>query len=292
MSKNKNWYRIENKAADEAEVYIYGEIVNAAWYTNDVEASQFVKDFAAIDAKTIRIRINSPGGSVFAGVAIHGAIQRHPSKTIAHIDGLAASAASFVALAADEVRMAEGAMYMIHDGWTFAIGNKVEMRRTADLLEKTDGSIVRIYAGKTGRDESEISEWMADETWFTADEALEAGFVDEIEGVEPVKASFDMSRFKHAPKNLAELQEEPGRARPETVREMEALLREEGGFSNAEAKRVASAALKALEDSREEGDPVLETQAEEPTEEDELVDELFASLFTARLELQRTPQEA
>ena len=125
-------YRIENKAkADEATIYIYDEI--SFW---GVDAGQFVKDLGKLTAKTIRVRFNSPGGSVFDGIAMANAIRTHKSRVVAHIDGLAASIATIVAVAADEVLISEGAFMMIHGPWSIVMGDSDAMREEADLLDR------------------------------------------------------------------------------------------------------------------------------------------------------------
>jgi len=225
-------YKIENKAkSKEATVYIYDEI---SWF--GIEAGQFVKDFAKIDAETIHLRINSPGGSVFDGTAIFNTIKQHKAKTITHIDGLAASIASVIALAADEVRMASNAFFMAHDPWSIVIGNAETMREEADLLEKVGGTISDTYMKKTGKDEKEILAIMASETWLTAEEALEMGFIDAIDGDEKDEKAradlFDLSVFANVPDQLkGEKQKLP------TARELEKTLKS-SGFSNKQAKEI------------------------------------------------------
>jgi ATP-dependent Clp protease protease subunit len=193
---------ILNADGPEATVYLYDAI--DAYY--GVNAESFVKDFNAITASTIHLRINSPGGDVFDGRAIATAIAQHPSNVIAHVDGLAASAASYVAIAADSVEMAPGAFMMIHKAWTLAFGNADDLLSTAALLEKIDGSLVADYAKKTGQSASQIEQWMSAETWFTADEALENGFADSIakeDDPECVDNAWDLSIFANAPKPKA-----------------------------------------------------------------------------------------
>jgi ATP-dependent Clp protease, protease subunit len=163
-------------AKDEATVYVYDAI--GGWW--GIDPKTWVPEFNAIKAKTIHLRINSPGGSVFDAETIRTAIAQHPSNVVAHIDGMAASAATSVAIAANEVEMSSGAMWMIHNAWGMAMGGAKEMRDYADLLEKVNGNIRAEYGRKTGQDEAQISEWMDAETWFTAADALERGFVDRI----------------------------------------------------------------------------------------------------------------
>lgn len=163
-------------AKDEATVYVYDAI--GGWW--GVDPKTWVPEFSAIKAKTIHLRINSPGGSVFDAEAMRTAIRQHSANVIAHIDGMAASAATGIAIAADEVEISDGAMFMIHHPWGWAAGNAQEMREYADLLDKVDSSIVAAYVKKSGQDEKQIRDWMDKETWFTATEALANGFVDKI----------------------------------------------------------------------------------------------------------------
>ena len=169
--------------ADEAEVFLYDAIVSdglEAEFFGGVAPEPFVKALRAITARTINLRINSPGGSVFAARAIEQALRDHPARIVAHIDGLAASAATFVAMAADEVVMGKGALFMVHKAWTMAFGNADDLMDTAALLDKIDGTLVQTYADRTKKPAEQVSAWMAAETWFTAQEAVDAGFADRI----------------------------------------------------------------------------------------------------------------
>jgi len=185
---------------DEATVYLYDAI--GGWF--GIIAEEFIRDFNAIEAKTIKLHINSPGGDVFDGRAIHTAVKQHPAQVTAQIDGLAASAATYIALAADTVTMAEGAFFMIHNAWTLALGDKNDMLDMADLLEKIDQTIQRDYQNKTGKDADEIKGFMDDESWFTADEALDHGFIDEIIEGEKVDNKYNLAAYEHAPTALTE----------------------------------------------------------------------------------------
>lgn len=196
-------------AVDEAEIFLYDAIVSdeieAEWW-GGVAAAPFVKALRAIDASVIHLRINSPGGSVFAARAMETALREHKAKVVVHIDGLAASAASFIAMAGDEIVMAKGAMMMIHKGWTFAMGNADEMHATGDLLDKLDGTLVQTYADRTKQSAEQLAEWMAAETWFTADEAVENGFADRVaDGKADAKDAtpWDLSAYLKAPPKAA-----------------------------------------------------------------------------------------
>lgn len=162
------------------EIFIYEEI--GFW---GVTAKEFVDQLNSISTPRITVRINSPGGDVFDGLAIHAALKQHPSEITCQVDGIAASAASFIALAGKKCIMSENALMMVHCAWGFALGNKSDMRETADILDKIDSQLADIYAKKTGKEPAECLAMMAGEgkndgTWLTAQEAKDYGLVDEM----------------------------------------------------------------------------------------------------------------
>lgn len=174
-ARGQDWFRIENATAEEATVYIYDEI--GFWGTS---AAGFVDQLNAITAPKLAIRINSPGGDVFDGVAIHSALMASKSHITVHIDGIAASAASFIAMAGDNIVMARNATMMIHEASGLVWGNKRDCKKQMELLDKLDGNIADMYSLQAG---GTAEEWMARmeaETWYTGREALAAGLVDEI----------------------------------------------------------------------------------------------------------------
>jgi|TARA_X000001388_G_scaffold53679_2_gene39268 ATP-dependent Clp endopeptidase proteolytic subunit ClpP len=184
---------------DTPEIFLYDAIGD--WY--GISAEAFVKALAQFDGQDVLLRINSPGGDVFEGRAMATAIQQHRGKVTAQIDGLAASAATYVATAAASTRISQGAFFMIHYAWTLAIGNADELETTAGLLRKVDGSIVNDYLNKTGQEEAQIREWMKAETWFTADEAVEYGFADSLlEGQSTAANLWNLSAYNNAPAAL------------------------------------------------------------------------------------------
>jgi len=189
---------------DEAEVFIYDAIVendlDAEWW-GGVSPQAFVKQLRGLDVATLHVRINSPGGSVFAGRAIETALREHKARVVVHVDGLAASAASFIAMAGDEIVMAAGAMMMIHKGWTWAWGNADELKATAELLDKIDGTLVQTYVARSGQTGEQVAAWLAAETWFTAQEAVDAGLADSV--AEPAKGAADPAARVAAGWNLA-----------------------------------------------------------------------------------------
>lgn len=197
----------------EATIYLHGVI--GGWW-GDIDETMFAQAMAAIDAETIHLRIDSPGGDVFAARAMMTSISQHKAKVIAHVDGLAASAATGICMACDEVEITQGAGFMIHNAWTIAIGNKADMSKSAELLGKIDKDLANDYQRRTGKEESEIVAWMDGETWFTADEAVENGFADrKVEVVGKRKAqAWDLSAYENAP---APLTEQPEPEADETV---------------------------------------------------------------------------
>lgn len=192
------------KNESEASLYIY-DVIDPYWGVSALSVIDAIKQ--AGDAQVLNVYINSPGGDVFEGRAIMAELQRFAGKTIAHIDSLCASAATSIALACSEVSMSDGAFFMIHNASGLAWGDKNVMRETADLLEKVEGSIVGDYTKKTGKDEAKIVAWMNDETWFTAQEALDNGFIDRIAEQKTTKNTWNLAAFDKAPKAL--LQKEP-----------------------------------------------------------------------------------
>lgn len=247
---SRSWYSIEAKAEtpDHAEVMIYDEIGMFG-----VGAKAFVADLKAVKAKTITLRMNSPGGDVFDGVAIAQAIKEHPATVTVQVDGLAASIASIIAMAGDEVTMAKGAFLMIHNPWMLAIGDAADMRHAADTLDKVQESLIRTYADETKNTQRQVREWMDAETWFTADEAVEHGFADRIVDTNAAKAAFDLTVFNNAPEGIAaETQDKP------TVRDIEMALRDLG-LSRKESEAFVAKGKDALQGEPEapQGDPAL-----------------------------------
>ena len=178
-NRGKGLFRVDNVSQDEATVWLYDMIVSDSFFEG-ISAIDFAKQMTAIDAKTIHLRIDSPGGEIFAAQAMAQIIREHAAHSIAHIDGHAASAASWVALAADEVVISPGGMIMIHNSQTISYGDARDLKDTAALLEKVDGILVATYVEATGQDAQQITDWMDAETWFSAEEALLYKFADRI----------------------------------------------------------------------------------------------------------------
>lgn len=185
--RGRSWFTaLAGSEEGVAEVLIYDEI--GLW---GITAADFDHDLKALGEVTqINLRINSPGGDVFDGIAIYNMLQQHRARVSVTIDGIAASMASVIAMAGDEIAMPENAMMLIHDPSGAVVGTSGDMRELADALDKVKGSLVSAYAGKTGLSRDRVAEIMAAETWLTADEALELGFADRIESPVRMAANF------------------------------------------------------------------------------------------------------
>lgn len=189
----KNWYSIQAKAGKSdttAEISIYDEI--GAW---GVSAKQFIGDLKAITASTIKLSINSNGGSVFDALAMYNALRQHPSSIEVTVMGVAASAASLIAMAGDKIIMPENAFMMIHNPLNMTYGNAEDMREMADVLDKIGASLIATYAARTGLPDAEIKALLDAETWMNADEALAKGFCDEVQVALKAVASADIGNL-------------------------------------------------------------------------------------------------
>jgi ATP-dependent protease ClpP protease subunit len=189
------------------EISIYGEI-GANFFGDGITAS-LVK--GALDqnqsAQRISVRINSPGGDAFEGLAIHNLLRSTGVPVEVAVDGIAASAASIIAMAGDKISLAKSAMLMIHNAWTIAIGDASEMRKTADMLDKISGSIAQVYVTRSGKTSAEVAEMLDAETWMSADDALELGFATDVIDDTPkalalAKQFKSLAKMKHLPEAL------------------------------------------------------------------------------------------
>ena len=204
----KFWNVMKNDEEKSAELILYGSI-GSDEYWDDISDKAFKQDIENLgDVENITLHINSPGGSVFSAVAIANTLKNHKAKITANIDGLAASAATIITSACDTVKMPKNALFMVHNPITFAYGNNQDMQKTLEMLNKVKNSIIETYLNKAKTDKETLSELMDNETWMSAEEAKEYGFVDEIldESVEKEvienkliinNMAFDISRFKN-----------------------------------------------------------------------------------------------
>lgn len=184
-----------------AEMFIYGAVGFDPW-EDAVTLSSFAAQLRDLgDIETIDLHINSPGGDVFEGVAIGNLLTQHKARKIVHIDGLAASIASVIAMSGDEIYIAENAAVMIHNAWGISVGDHRDMLDTAELLERLDGQIARTYAARTGRKDATFRALMAKETWFTGQEAVDAKLATKVMPAKKAAAlaEFDLSGYRNAP---------------------------------------------------------------------------------------------
>jgi ATP-dependent protease ClpP protease subunit len=252
----KSWYEIRNATAEEAEILIYDEI--GYW---GVTASEFVKELNGLKAKTITLRVNSPGGDVFDGVAIYNALKRHPASVHAVVDGLAASSASFITQAGDTVLMAAGSTMMIHEPHGMTMGDAQDHAKMAETLDKMGDTIASFYAGRAGGDEPLWRSRMKVESWFRAQEAVDIGLADGLVGsaAENRVGIFNLAKFKNVPdwvpQAIAPPIEEPAPEPPTEPSPIVEALREgvrEVVRDPGESARKAASALAALREGVEE----------------------------------------
>lgn len=232
------------------EMYIDGEIVTDEYEDSDTSAAGFRDALKSLgDVKKINLHINSPGGSVFEGIAIYNMLKQNSAQINVYVDGLAASIASVIAMSGDTIFMPSNAMLMIHNPWTYAVGNANELRKQADNLDQITKSSVQTYLAKAGDklDETTLKQLMDDETWLTAQEAYDYGLADEV--VEPNKVAASINkrfaeRYCHVPKQLIKDENEEIK-KPTLNKEKLAQIRES-------AEKQVSALSLSLEKQKEE----------------------------------------
>jgi ATP-dependent Clp endopeptidase proteolytic subunit ClpP len=195
--------RAQAEGSAAVDVFLYDFI--GGWF--GLTAAQLVAELQPHQGRALRVHINSPGGDVFDGLAIYNTLVQWAGEVETVIEGLAGSIAGVIALAGSPVSMAPASFFMIHEPEGAAAGNAARMRRLAALLDKSTGVLAEVYRGKSGAPLMDVRAWMAAETWYTAEEARAAGFVDAVLDAEPeavaAAVSFDLSAFAHVPAALA-----------------------------------------------------------------------------------------
>lgn len=186
----RNWYSITNKSETESEICIYDEIGLFG-----ITAKDFLDELKSVGKRHVVLRINSPGGEVFDGIAIYNRLSEHAPGVEVRIDGIAASMASMIAMVGSPLKMASNALIMMHNPSGLCMGNSGDMRELADMLDKVRGSLTGAYEKKTGKTAQEVSDMMDAETWLDANEAKDQGFCDEITGALKMAAKFDRLKF-------------------------------------------------------------------------------------------------
>lgn len=218
LKNNQKFWAFARDSAGKASLTLYGELSDTTWWGDEVTPAAFAADLQAIGEDTpLTVYINSPGGDVFAGITLYNLLKRHKGSVTTHIDGLAASAASIVAMAGDKIVMPEAALMMIHRAWTVEAGNAAALRAMAEELERVDGQLAGIYGARTGKPAEEALALMEAETWMTGQEALEAGFCDELEPNKQLAALCGgeiLARYQRAPAALFKQPIDGGESQP------------------------------------------------------------------------------
>jgi ATP-dependent Clp protease protease subunit len=231
--KPREWYNIE-QSEGEATIYIYDQI-GMDWWGDGLSANDFVAQVNDLTVKRLNLRINSPGGYITEGKVIYNTIKNlRDIEVWAYVDGIAASVASWLPLAADHRIINENAQVMIHDPWGVAIGNADDMRKTAELLDNEKLSIIGMYQARVNLSEGKLGEMMSNETWMNAAEAVMHGFMDQVDGNRRLAACmFDTSVFDNLPESFLKQQSAADK------RNLEKGLRD-AGYSRSEAITLAS----------------------------------------------------
>ena len=210
----KFWEMKQLANTKSAEIYIYGEVVAYKWDDSDTTGASFQKDLKALgDVAEINLHINSPGGSVFEGIAIGNMLKSHKAVVTGYVDALAASIASVILSSCDKVVMPENSMLMIHNPYGPVIGNAKELRKTADDYDKiAESSVITYLAKANGKlTEEKIKQIMDEETWLSAKESYEIGLCDEVIEAVHIAACADASifeKYKNVPSQLVVKNEE------------------------------------------------------------------------------------
>lgn len=209
------FWNFQQKSERMGELFLYGEISESSWMGDEVTPAQFKEELEALgELERLDIYINSPGGDVFAGFTIYNIIKRCAAEVVAHVDGLAASAASYICMAADRIVMPKSATMMIHNAAVCICGNKERLQEVVGELERIDGQIADIYATKTGTEPKKIAEMMAAETWMNGEEAFALGFCDELAEMQAVACN-GMEKYtamyQNIPSGLLKTKQEHGK---------------------------------------------------------------------------------
>ncbi len=222
LDKKHQWYDIQ-ASGETTEIKIFDVI---GWPF--IEAFDFTSDLEKTNTKKVQVNINSPGGDVFDGVAIYNALLDHPAEITTYVSGLAASIASIIAMAGNKRTIAPSGFMMIHSPWTFALGNADDIEKETNVLRKIESTMADIYAEKTGKSSAKMLQAMKNETWYSGQEAVQAGLAEQvlIKDKNQKQAKFDLSMFKKAPAVAGET----------TKRQIERVLMQDAGLTRSQAR--------------------------------------------------------
>ena len=175
----EKWRPLAAEADNSATISIY-DVIGEDWWTGEgVTAKRIAGALRGIGKNPVTVNVNSPGGDMFEGLAIYNLLREHPAEVTVKVMGLAASAASIIAMAGDRIEMGLGSFLMIHNSWGVVVGNQDDMRDAATTFAEFDAAMADIYAARTGAKVKDIAKMMADETWLRAEAAIDAGFADD-----------------------------------------------------------------------------------------------------------------
>lgn len=277
---NKFWEFKGDLLKNKSELYLDGEISSQTWWGDEVTPSAFLSELTHMTGD-LTVHINSPGGDVFAGVTIYNALKDYHGHVVVKVDGLAASIASIIAMAGDEIIMSPGSMMMIHNPWSTIGGNADELREAADILDQIEENLVPIYSNRTGLSVEEIKQLLDDETWLSAEKAVELGFATRVEAAKvedkkkkkcgvsalasfsPMNMSFSMSATRSA---MSDLITKFNNSRKD-------IQMNEDELKKAEIEAdVVEATVEDTEDAPVAEDAPAETEVNEPKDEVEETD--------------------
>ena len=230
------------------EIFIYDQI-GENWYGDGITGKSIKRELRNLEGD-ITVRINSLGGDVFEAAAIFNLLKEHDGKITVKIDSIAASAASVIAMAGDEVIIPTNAMIMIHNPWSVAFGESKDFIKQADLLDKIKETIANVYIEKTGISKNEIHEMMDDETWLTSEEAIIFGFATkEDKEAKPlnVNNAFRLKNFKNCPNNFFQSQTQNLSKKDEEKKKAEEAKNKEIEIEIENNKKILESKLQELD---------------------------------------------
>lgn len=207
-AKNKKYWEFKNQTNDSADLYLYIEIASWGGGYAAHSAQSFKDELDNLgDISTLNVYINSPGGDVFEGSTIYNMLKRYDAQVNVHVDGIAASIASVIAMAGDKIIMPSNTMMMIHNAWTYTQGNADELRKTADTLDKVNKALMQAYLDKVGDklNEEDLKTLMDNTSWLTAQECFDYGLCDVVGEEVSIAACADaelFAQYKNFPKAL------------------------------------------------------------------------------------------
>lgn len=220
-------------STEERSISVYDVIGQDFWTGEGVTAKRIAGALRAMGRGPVTVNINSPGGDVFEGIAIYNLLREHSGEVTVRVVGIAASSASIVAMSGDDIRISRSGFLMVHNAWTMAVGNRHDMRATADILEPVDAALVDVYANRSGMDAASVAKMLDDETWLRGADAIDKGLADDF------LASDQVEEREERPAALA-------------VRKVEAALRSSGMPAN-QAKKLISEFKSSIRDAAGRG---------------------------------------